>query len=498
MLYLISTVFIPFVIALTVILIGERNDKLRNVLIMIMPFYNLIGFLANSAAILAGKLPVVTIADLGFFTITFRADPLALLMGTLVTFLWVFTSSYSIGYMQGEHALPRYFASLTVCLGATMGIILAANLFTLFLFYEMLGFAVYPLVIHIETEEAFKSGVVYLLFLLVGGSFLLFGIILTYVLTKGNITFVPGGMAGLADGSQLALYSLFFMFLIGFGVKSAIMPLHVWLPRAMIAPTPISALLHAVAVVNMGLYGMIRMIYNVFGPALFGKLHLDIILAVPACITIIFAAIAALRVDKIKRLLAYSTINQLSYVILGAASLHAMAFMGALVHIVYHSVMKITLFYSAGTIIKQTGKVKIKEMSGLAKKMPVTCAAFTVGALGIAGLPPIAGWISKWYMVEGFLKIGNPWLASVYIISSIIEIGFLTPPILYAYFGKDEGKHSAKAHPADSKYEAPLDMLIPLAVVAILSITFGLFGSLPFVYGTAAVENLLATTVTVW
>jgi multicomponent Na+:H+ antiporter subunit D len=202
------------------------------------------------------------------------------------------------------------------------------------------------------------------------------------------------------------------------------------------------------------------------------------------------AAIAALRVDKIKKLLAYSTINQLSYVILGASSLHPMALLGTLIHIVYHSVMKITLFYSAGTIMKETGKTKIKEMSGLARAMPITCVAFAIGALGISGLPPIAGWVSKWYLIEGFLDIGKPWHASVFIISTIIEIGFLAPPILYAYFG---GKDSRLKHPHEGFFqlEAPLDMLIPLAVVAVLSITFGLFGSLPFVFGRASVAALI-------
>jgi multicomponent Na+:H+ antiporter subunit D len=309
-------------------------------------------------------------------------------------------------------------------------------------------------------------------------------------LTGGNLTFTMGGIPQLAQQKPAILYLLFFLFVAGLGVKGALVPLHVWLPRAMIAPTPVSALLHAVAVVNVGLYGFIRMIYNVFGPDLFGRLNMDTLLAIPASITIILAAIAALRVGKIKRLLAYSTINQLSYVILGASSLHGMALMGALIHIVYHSMMKITLFYSAGTIMKQTGKTRIQEMSGLAKVMPVTCAAFAIGALGISGLPPIAGWISKWYLIEGFLDIGRPWHASIFIISTIIEIGFLSPPILYAYFGTKH-THQEQQQVGFFKLEAPMDMLIPVAVVAILSITFGLFGSLPFVLGRASIKTLI-------
>ena len=487
---LLVTVFLPFVVALFVALLGERNDHLRNAVLLLVSVFEFVVILSHSGAILAGRLAPYVMADLDFFKLTFNADALSLLLGSLISFLWIFTTSYSFGYMSGEHALPRYFTSLTVCLGATMGIIFSANLLTFFIFYELLTIAVYPLVIHEQTEEAMRAGTVYLVYLLSGGTLVFFGIILTYVLSHGNLTFTPGGIPGLSGGDPKMLYLLFVLFVGGFGVKGALIPLHVWLPRAMVAPTPVSALLHAVAVVNMGLYGFIRIIYHVIGPAVFASLHMDDVLALLASVTIILAAIGALRVDKIKKLLAYSTINQLSYVILGASSLHPMALLGTLIHIVYHSVMKITLFYSAGTIMKETGKTKIKEMSGLAKAMPITCAAFAIGALGISGLPPIAGWVSKWYLIEGFLTIGKPWRASVFIISTIIEIGFLAPPILYAYFG---GKDSRLKHPHEGylQLEAPLDMLIPLVVVAVLSVTFGLFGSLPFVFGKASIEALI-------
>ena len=487
---ILATIFLPFVIAIVIALLGDRNNNLRNGLLMGISLCNFVVILSQYKVILAGKIVPYVLADLDFFQLTFSADALSLLMGSIITFLWIFTSSYSIGYMAGEHALPRYFTSLTLCLGSTLGIIFAANLMTFFIFYEALTIAVYPLVVHEETEEALRAGVVYLVYLLSGGTMIFLAIILTYFLTGGNLTFTQGGIPQLASQSPEVLYVLFFLFVVGFGVKGALVPLHVWLPRAMIAPTPVSALLHAVAVVNVGLYGFIRMIYNVFGPALFGHLHMDTLLAIPASLTIVMAAIGALRVDKIKKLLAYSTINQLSYVILGACSLHAMALLGALIHVVYHSVMKITLFYSAGTIIKITGKKKIKEMTGLSKIMPITCAAFTIGALGISGLPPIAGWVSKWYLIEGFLDIGRPWYASIFIISTIIEIGFLVPPILYAYFG---GKHIHQERHKEGflNLEAPLDMLIPLAVVAVLSITFGLFGSLPLIFGKESVKVLI-------
>jgi multicomponent Na+:H+ antiporter subunit D len=487
--WLLSLIFLPFLVAIVISLLGSRQ-RLRNFLLMGISIHNFLIVLGLGPEVLKGNRFLLTILKSPFFNLEFQLDPLSLLMGALVTFLWIFTSSYSIGYMAGEHAQTRYFTALTICLGATMGIIFSRNLLSMFIFYELLGLAVYPLVIHIETEEALRAGVVYLVYLLIGGAMLLLAIIFLYNLTGGNLDFTPGGIPGLGGVQPWVLYILFFLFMVGFGVKGALIPLHIWLPRAMIAPTPVSALLHAVAVVNMGLYGFIRMIYNVFGPSLFQRLHLDIVLAVPATMTIILGAIAALQVEKIKHLLAYSTINQLSYVILGAASVHPMALMGALIHIIYHSIMKITLFYSAGTIIKQTGKEKIKQMAGLAREMPISCAAFAIGAVGLLGLPPIAGWISKWYLIEGFLNINRPWSASVFIISTIIEICYFTPPLLYAYFWHASPENQGGL-PRETKFEAPLDMIIPLAVVAILSFTFGLFGSLPFIFGRATVNSLL-------
>jgi multicomponent Na+:H+ antiporter subunit D len=488
--WLLSLIFLPFLVAVILSLTGSHRG-LRNWLLMGISIHNFLIILGLSPRVLEGELFPLTLLKLPFFNLEFQLDPLSLLIGALVTFLWIFTSSYSIGYMAGEHAQTRYFTALTICLGATMGIIFSKNLISMFIFYELLGIAVYPLVIHIETEEALRAGVVYLAYLLIGGAMLLLAIVFTYGLTRGNLDFSPGGIPELTQIKPWLLYVLFFLFMVGFGVKGALIPLHIWLPRAMVAPTPVSALLHAVAVVNMGLYGFIRLIYNVFGPVLFKQLHLDLILAIPAAATIILGAIAALQVEKIKHLLAYSTINQLSYVILGAASVHPMALMGALIHIIYHSIMKITLFYSAGTIIKQTGKERIQDMAGLAKEMPISCVAFTLGAIGLLGLPPIAGWISKWYLIEGFLKIGRPWTASVFIISTIIEIGYFTPPLLYAYFWHESSPEAKAEVPRETRFEAPLDMIIPLVVVAILSLSFGLFGGLPFKFGAATVNALL-------
>ncbi|MFH1287323.1 MAG: proton-conducting transporter membrane subunit [bacterium] len=414
----------------------------------------------------------------------------------IVTFLWMFTVLYSYGYMADEHSQTRYYTALTSCLGVTVGIVTSANLLTMFIFFELLTCTVYPLVIHEETDEAWRAGVMYGAYLLGGGALVFAGMLLLYYYSDGNLTFTNYGIPGLALAPKWALYLIFFLFMAGFGVKGAIMPLHAWLPKAMVAPTPISALLHAVAVVNMGIYGIIRVIYNVFGPQLFSALQMDTILALFATMTILGAAIIALKQKQIKRMLAYSTVNQLSYIILGASSVHPYAFMGALLHIFYHAIMKITLFYSAGTIIKHTGKTKLRDMSGLAKRMPITCLGFTVGAIGIIGLPPIAGWISKWNMIEGFLKLGQPVLAIVFIISSIIELGYFLPPILWAFFGKEIEYDSKKykVNKNKQKWEVPVNMLIPIGVVTLLSLAFGLLGSVPVELSKATVAELLSKT----
>lgn len=479
-----TLIIFPIICTALVVFFGERNKFARNTFAM-LPAVVLFFIVARLApSVLGGERFFFEFLNRPPFLIQFRIDCFALLMLIIVTFLWIWTVLYSYGYMAHEHSQTRYYGALTSCLGVAVGIITSANLLTMFVFYELLTCTVYPLVIHEETDEAWRSGVMYGIYLLGGGALIFAGMLLLYYHTNGNLTFTNCGIQGLALAPKWALYLMFFLFMAGFGVKGAIMPLHQWLPRAMVAPTPISALLHAVAVVNMGIYGIVRVIYNVFGPQLFSALQMDTILALFAVLTIIGAAVIALKQRQIKRMLAYSTVNQLSYIILGVSSVHPLAFLGALLHIFYHSIMKITLFYSAGSIIKQTGKTELRDMSGLAAKMPITCLGFTIGAVGIIGLPPMAGWISKWNMMEGFLGIGQPLLAIVYMISSLIEVGYFLPPILWAFMGK---------YKVDKQrgLEAPISMLIPIAIVTILSLVFGLFGSAPVELSKAIVKEMI-------
>ncbi|MEW6087601.1 MAG: proton-conducting transporter membrane subunit [bacterium] len=487
-------VIVPIIISFLIFLCGEKRYTLRYIFLFIASIFDFAVVVFIMPLVLKQSLPPFILLQTTFFNLGFKVDVFSILLAMVVTFLWIFTNSYSIGYMGKSHSLRRYYTSLSFCEGAAIGIIFAADLFTLFVFYELLTISVFPLVIHEETEEASRSGIMYLVYTLSGGAMILFGCFITHSLTAGQIEFTPGGIPGLAGQNKAVLYLLFILFTAGFGVKGALVPLHAWLPRAMVAPTPISALLHAVAVVNVGTYGLIRMIYDIFGKDLFLKLHLNTVLALGCVVTILGAAVIALRQRQLKKLLAYSTINQLGYVVLGAASLNYYTLTGGLVHIMYHSIMKISLFYAVGMIITFKGKTRISQLSEISKEMPVTMACFVIGALGIVGLPPMAGWISKWNLVKGHLLINEPVLAIVFLINTVIELAYFLPPILYAYFGvREEITALAEKTLLQEKggLEAPLNMLLPLVVVTILSFTFGFIGSLPYVLSHKAAAELL-------
>ena len=338
----------------------------------------------------------------------------------------------------------------------------------MFVFFEILTVSTYPLVIHDQSEEAIRAGHKYFAYLLTAGVFLLFAIMMTYYLT-GTTDFTGGGIKALAElGSayKLTLIILFFCFLLGF-MKAAWMPFHSWLPTAMIAPTPVSALLHAVAVVKAGVFGIVRIVCYIYGVDLMTSLGLGIALACIAGFTMIVANLFAIAQDHLKRRLAYSTINQLSYIILGAALLTSDGLRGAMIHIPFHGFMKITLFLCAGAIVVVTGKKNISEMGGVGKTMPVTMLAFTIGALGMCGIPPACGFISKWFLCLGTLQAHEIVFLFVLLIASLLDVVYFFPIIHTAFFKQPEGE----AKEVEVK-EAPLFMLIPLTITAIFSVLF--------------------------
>jgi len=366
-----------------------------------------------------------------------RVDALGMFFSLVSGTLWVFTTIYAIAYMETEHARVRFFGFFALCVSTTVGIAYAENLLTMFLFYEMLTICTYPLVIHEETPEAMKAGRKYLIYTLTGGALILLAIAMTYIqagtLTLSRTGILPPG----ADVSTLKL--LFVIFIAGFGVKTAIMPLHSWLPSAMVAPTPVSALLHAVAVVKAGAFGILRVTYNVFGVSLLRQLDVTDYLAWIAAFTIIAASVMAMVQQNLKRRLAYSTVSQLSYIVLGASLLTPYAATAAVVHIANQAFQKITMFFVAGAIERTTGRREIRELAGIGYEMPYTMAAFTVAALGFIGVPLFAGFITKWYLILGALQAQKPVFVIVMIVSGLLNAAYWLPIIYLAYFKVPSG-----------------------------------------------------------
>jgi multicomponent Na+:H+ antiporter subunit D len=342
-----------------------------------------------------------------------------------------------------------------------VGVALSGNLITLYMFYEILSVSTYPLVAHKETPEAILAGRKYLAYLLGGAVFILFAMGATYYLT-GTLDFVSGGLFQ-GQGTPAMLRVIFACFMIGFGTKAALMPIHEWLPSAMIAPTPVSALLHAVAVVKAGVFCVLRVIIYVFGRETLRQLGLWETLAYCASFTVIAANAIALTQDNLKRRLAFSTINNLAMIILGASLLNAEALRGAVLLIPFHGFMKITLFMCAGAIYVRTGKESISELKGIGRQMPVTMGAFTLGAAGLVGLPPVCGLLSKWYLCLGAFNSGEMIFLFVFLASALLDAAYFFPIIYNAYFRGDTRESAQVA-------EAPLLMTAPLVASALCSV----------------------------
>jgi len=372
--------------------------------------------------------------------IEFRVDALGLLFAATASSLWILTTIYSIGYMRvlEEQGQTRFYALFALALSATMGLAFAANLVTFYVFYEALTFITYGLVTHHRTDEALAAGRKYVAYHLgTSIAFLLPAIIWTYDLS-GTFAFRSDGILSAAATSATALTIVYFLFLGGVG-KAAIMPFHAWLPTAMVAPVPVSALLHAVAVVNAGVFCAFRVILNVFGIDLMRQLNLGTPTVVIASVTILLASFYAFRLDSLKALLAYSTIGQLSYMIMGVGLLSSRGMTGGVMHLGVHSFSKITLFFCAGSIYLALRKTKISEMNGIGRRLPWTMAAFSVGALSIVGLPPTAGFLTKWYLATGSLESGQLAAFFVLLVSTLLSAAYYLRIVRRAFFAPPGG-----------------------------------------------------------
>lgn len=461
------SVFFPIVGAILLSLISEKSDRLRNTMSFFISIVTAASVIFILLAVLNGRTPefsVLTFAP--GLELAFKVDPFSILFGTIASVLWVFATLYSFGYMAHEHKRRRYFVFFMMSLGITVGIAFAANLITLYLFYEFLTICTYPLVIHSENEESQAAGLKYLVYSFIGAAFVLLAMVMTYFHT-GTLTFTQGGIITATPDKTVLWQAIFVCFVLGFGIKAAIMPLHAWLPAAMAAPTPVSALLHAVAVVKSGVFCLIRVMYSVYGTETLAHLDLGIFLAIIVCITIIIASIIALKQDVLKKRLAYSTISQLGYITLGGALLTSMGLTGGLLHMINHALLKITLFFCAGAIITVTGKKRISELRGVGKRMPLTMLAFAVGSIGMIGILPVNGFISKWYLIIGSLDVRYYLVVIVLLASALLNAAYFAPIVISAFFRKGDFESAPGA-------EAPLSMLVPIVILAVTCIVFGI------------------------
>jgi len=475
-------VFVSVMAAVLIVLSRKHRDLRESwtILASIIKFIIIVSMLPN---ILNGDtISYRLFTILPNISFAFRVDAFGLFFGILASSLWILTSLYSIGYMRNlnEHSQTRYFACFAIALSSTIGVAFSANLLTLFIFYEILTLTTYPLVIHKETPEAKSAGRKYLVYTLSGGVVLLFAIILTYSLAN-TLDFTNNGFIN-AHTSVETLRFLFLLYMIGFGVKSAFMPLHSWLPTAMIAPTPVSALLHAVAVVKAGIFGVLRTIYFVFGTDLLYSLNLGIALAYFVSFTIIIASMFALMQDNLKKRLAYSTISQLSYIALGAALLNKSGLIGGVLHIAHHAFMKITLFFCAGAIYVTTKKENISEMDGIGRDMPITMLMFFICVLGMCGFPPVCGFVSKWYLILGSIEANQLPLVIVLLASALLNIAYFFPIVIRAFFKKPKNNTEYRYEHKYRYKEAPLSMLIPITLTAIISVIMGIFPDAPYLF----------------
>lgn len=404
-----------------------------------------------------------------------RVDELALLFATLSSVLWLLTTIYALGYLRGKPHQSRFFGFFSLCVTATVGISFSGNLVTFLVFYEMLTLVTYPLVAHWGTPEAMRAARTYLRYTLSGGLALLIGV-MWLTIYAGKADFQAGGAEGVDElaASSPGIATVIFVLLVGgLGVKAALVPLHGWLPLAMVAPAPVSALLHAVAVVKAGVFGIVRIVDDVYGIQTSRDLGLLQPLLIIASITILYGSYQALRHTDLKKRLAYSTVSQVSYVVLGLSLTTVVGTAGGVVHLVHQGMMKITLFFCAG-LFKETVDVdNVKDTRGLGYRMPWVSAAFTVGALGMIGIPPTAGFISKWQLGLGALDSDNTWVVAVLLASSLMNSMYFLPIIYRMWFFRPDTDHPTAV-------AEPRAMLLPTLVTTGFVLAMGLGASIPF------------------
>jgi multicomponent Na+:H+ antiporter subunit D len=467
-----------FVTGLAIFFLKEERHRLRTWLNLLGAGVKLILVAALLRGIHHGQTYSITIEFLPGIPFALGADANSVLFVTLSSVLWFCTTLYAVGYLEDSPHRSRFFGFFSLCVTATTGIALSGNLVTFLTFYELLTVTTYPLIVHRGTPEALRGGKIYLTYTLIGGAVLLVAVAWLHSLA-GPVVFKERGILESLVGSHRAeLQIIFLLFMLGLGVKAAIVPLHGWLPKAMVAPAPVSSLLHAVAVVKAGAFGIVRVVYDVYGAetaAALGVLHP---LAVAAGITIVYGSGRALFQDELKKRLAYSTVSQVSYIVLGVAIVGPVATIGGLAHLVHQGIMKITLFFCAGNYAETLGTHRVSEMNGVGRRMPWTTAAFTVAALGMIGVPFLAGAVTKQYLKLGAEQAGDTWVFWVLTASSLLNAAYFLPILWRAWI---------QAPPASWPHEHTFGrgethwmLLLPPLVTAALVIWAGVFADSPF------------------
>jgi multicomponent Na+:H+ antiporter subunit D len=477
-----TTSVLPLLILISSLIPGMLILVLREEQIALRTFLNLFGAVAKVgliAWVFAGYLRgeeytfnFSLALDLSF---SLRVDQLGLFFATLSSVLWLVTTLYAIGYLEGGKHRRRFFAFFSFCVTASTGIALSGNVVTFFVFYEFLTLSTYPLVVHRGTDKAVEAGRTYLWYTIGGGTVLFLGVVGLFVVA-GPIYFGQTEIiASLISVSPTQLTILFFLMLVGLGVKAAIFPLHGWLPVSMVAPAPVSALLHAVAVVKAGAFGIVRLVYDVFGIGIAKQMNFLTPLAVFAAFTIIYGSLRALFQDDFKKRLAYSTVSQLSYIALGVAIPGILSSTGAIVHLVHQGIMKITMFFAAGNVAETYGYKNISQLNGIGRRMPLTMGAFTIAVFGMIGLPPVAGFVSKWYLGLGAVEVGSYWVVLVLLGSSALNAAYFLPIVYRAWFCEPE--HEFVPRLRTGRLETQALLLIPVVVTGLFSLAAGVFAA---------------------
>lgn len=455
-------IFIPIIGGLFIAAV-DMNDTFRDwVVLAVTSVTTVLGlflytFLLNDKVLVVLDYPKL----LPPFGVSFRIDWLSVILVTIASVVWLLVTIYAFGYMESTDKIKRYHVFTLITLGATLGTLLAGDLVTLFLFFELMSFASYVLVIHNGDSEALKAGFLYLIMTIGGGLAFLFGIMGVYQLT-GTVSFATGGFLTSSSGLSLGA---FIGFLIGFGMKAGMFPLHIWLPEAHpVAPSPSSALLSGV-MLKIGAFGLLRVIFNIYDFQFLKEVGWINYLLVAAVLTIILGSVFAIMQTNLKRRLAYSSVAQMGYILLGMALLSERALIGDVFHIFTHAIMKSCLFLVSGYMILATGKTEVDDFKGIGKRMPISMVCFTMASLSMIGIPPFNGFLSKWFLGLGALEVNQPLLAIVLLVSSLLNAVYYLPIVINAFFRKEENDFSMVS-------ETSYKMLIPVVILAIATVFF--------------------------